>query len=209
MGRRQEAGEYSGGRAVSVAEAAARDPLAQRWPARRTAVRPGPESRAISGMPVGRPVSPGAAGTCSWARYSASVAPGAHRFHPHAHRTSSLRDRDVGLPGLRLGLHFERRNPGLRRLRGPRGLVWQWDVAGGLSRPDPMPRDRPRRIPDQTGSLGAVHPRTPTPRALSGLRREVPQRAAPRAPDWPKYANGYWTIRVRPSSFPPPDLPQY
>jgi hypothetical protein len=29
-----------------------------------------------------------------------------------------------------------------------------------------MPRDRPRQLPDQTGSLGAVHPRPPPPRGL-------------------------------------------
>jgi hypothetical protein len=47
-----------------------------------------------------------------------------------------------------------------------------------------MPRDRPRQLPDQTGSLGAVHPRPLPPRALRPrLRSRMEGTPAPRR-DW-------------------------
>jgi len=148
-------------------------------------------------------------------RRPASVEPGAHRFHPHERPICSTRDRAWGLPARCLGLYFEQGYAGVRRLRGPGGLVGQGHADRGLARRVPMPRDRPRRVPDPAGSLGAVHLR---PSAAEPLRPGLRTRLAGAPRVWragaaqgshpPQNANRYWTIGVWPSSFPPPDLPQ-
>jgi len=104
-------------------------------------------------------------------RRRASARPGGYRFHRYERSVPSIHDLAAGLPGGNLGLYFERWNSRLRRLWGSRSLVREGHADGGLARPGPMPRDRTRRIPDQTRPLGAVHQRPPAPSGLTARPR--------------------------------------